>query len=68
MPSDNLQLYRTSIERKFQVGWQKLTEQEFVQALTVALLEKVDDHRRNHHRLSAFRESLQAARFLELPD
>lgn len=68
MPSNNLDLRQASIERKFQVGWQKLTEQEFVQALTVALLEKVDDHRRSHHRLSVFRDSLTPVRLPELLD
>ena len=68
MPSDNLHLYQTSIERKFQVGWQKLTEQEFVQALTIALIEKVDDHRRNYRRLSMLRDSLPQISFSDLRD
>lgn len=31
------------IETKFDVGWQKLTKQEFLEAVTIALLDKVQD-------------------------
>lgn len=68
MPSDNLHLHQTSIERKFQVGWQKLTQQEFLEALTAALIEKVDDHRRNYHRLSVLRDALPQIGFSDLRD
>jgi hypothetical protein len=32
-----------AIETKFAVGWQKLTKQEFLEAVTIALLDKVQD-------------------------
>lgn len=69
MPSDNLHTHQTSSERKFRVGWQKLTQQEFLEALTAALIEKVDDHRRNRHLLSsALRDSLPTIGFSDPAD
>ena len=35
------------IEAKFRIGWQKLTKQEFVEALTMAVLDKVRNLRRD---------------------
>jgi hypothetical protein len=32
-----------ALETKFAVGWQKLTKQEFLEAVTIALLDKVQD-------------------------
>jgi len=54
MPSDNVGLPQTNVETKLRVGWQQLTKQEFVEALTVALLDKVRDHRRNRSRVPVF--------------
>lgn len=31
------------IETKFDVGWRKLTKQEFLEAVTIALLDKVQE-------------------------
>jgi hypothetical protein len=31
------------IETKFDVGWQKLTKEQFLEAVTIALLDKVQD-------------------------
>jgi len=35
-------------ETRIAVGWQRLTKQEFVEALTAALLDKVQNHLSEH--------------------
>ena len=35
--------HSAALETKFAVGWQKLTKQEFLEAVTIALLDKVQD-------------------------
>lgn len=54
MPSDNVGLPQTNMETKLRVGWQQLTKQEFVEALTVAVLDKVRDHRQKRSRVPVF--------------
>lgn len=44
MPSDDAKDPQIS-ETKLLIGWQRLTKQEFVEALTAALLDKVRDLR-----------------------
>ena len=44
MPSDDTKDPHVP-ETKLLIGWQKLTKQEFVEALTAAMLEKVRDRR-----------------------
>ena len=41
MPNDPANTTGGEHEKKFLVGWQKLTKQEFVEALTMAVLDKV---------------------------
>ena len=42
-PNAQMDAQAAGIEAKFAVGWQKLTKQEFLEAVTVALLDKVQD-------------------------
>lgn len=44
MPSGDVKSHPPETETRLAVGWQKLTKQEFVEALTVALLDKVRGH------------------------
>jgi hypothetical protein len=44
MPSDDAKDPQMP-ETKLSIGWQRLTKQEFVEALTAALLDKVRDRR-----------------------
>jgi hypothetical protein len=41
MPSDDVNGPQQESEIKLSVGWQKLTKQELIEALTVALVEKI---------------------------
>jgi hypothetical protein len=47
MSDDHASNPEGEIEAKFHVGWQKLTKQEFVEALTMAVLDKVRNLRRD---------------------
>jgi hypothetical protein len=45
MPANEGTNQRRETENKLRVGWQRLTKQQFVEALTVALLDKVRTRR-----------------------
>jgi len=47
MPDDYASNPEGEFEAKFRIGWQKLTKQEFVEALTLAVLDKVRSLRRD---------------------
>jgi hypothetical protein len=47
MSDDHASNPEGEIEAKFRIGWQKLTKQEFVEALTMAVLDKVRSLRRD---------------------
>ncbi|HWF39455.1 MAG TPA: hypothetical protein VG322_13105 [Candidatus Acidoferrales bacterium] len=47
MSDDHASNSEGDIEAKFRIGWQKLTKQEFVEALTMAVLDKVRSLRRD---------------------
>jgi hypothetical protein len=41
MASEKVKHQRNKVETRLTVGWQRLTREEFLEALTVALLEKL---------------------------
>lgn len=43
MPSNDVNGPQEQSEPKLSVGWQKLTKQELIEALTVALVEKIQN-------------------------
>jgi hypothetical protein len=44
MPTTDVETHPTETEARFAVGWQKLTRDEFLEAIAVALLDKVRNH------------------------
>jgi len=44
MPTADVETHPTETEARFAVGWQKLTRDEFLEAIAVALLDKVRNH------------------------
>lgn len=44
MPTTHVESHPTETQDRFAVGWQKLTREEFLEALAAALVEKVQNH------------------------